>query len=114
MTSETENPFVPSLFVAASVVSANRPDRAIVNAGYKAFATDSGIPKPARGAPAGTTYRFMGDEHGAVDFSGEPPELGGTIEFLTSHCDPTVNLYPAYHVVRGEEVIDVWPVSARY
>jgi len=29
------------------------------------------------------------------------------------HCDPTVNLYEAYHVVRGETLEAIWPVSAR-
>jgi D-serine deaminase-like pyridoxal phosphate-dependent protein len=108
------NPFTASLFVAASVVSANVPGRVIVNAGYKAFATDSGKPEPRRGAPENATYRFMGDEHGAVDFTGQSPALGTTIEFLTSHCDPTVNLHAAYHVVRGGEIIDVWPIRGRY
>ncbi len=108
------NPFTASLFVAASVVSANVAGRVIVNAGYKAFATDSGRPEPRRGAPAGATYRFMGDEHGAVEFTGAPPALGATIEFLTSHCDPTVNLHAAYQVVRGDEIVDVWPIRARY
>lgn len=106
--------FEPSLFVAATVVSAARRGRVIVNAGFKAFATDSGLPVPVRGAPAGATYSFMGDEHGAVDFTGEAPALGATIEFLTSHCDPTVNLYPAFHVVRGPDVVDRWPIAARY
>ena len=113
--SETENPFEPSLFVAASVVSAIRPGRAIVNAGWKAFATDSGMPVPRRGAPPGATYRYMGDEHGAVDFvNAAAPAPGAAIEFLTSHCDPTVNLYGRLHVVRGEEVVDVWSICARY
>lgn len=107
-------PFRESLFVAASVISANVPGRAIVNAGLKAFATDSGKPSPRRGAPVGATYRLMGDEHGAVDYEGQGPEVGDTIEFLTSHCDPTVNLHPAYHVVRGEEIVDIWPVRSRY
>jgi 3-hydroxy-D-aspartate aldolase len=113
--SESENPFLPSLFVAATVVSANKPGRWLVNAGWKAFATDSGKPVALRGAPPGTEFRFMGDEHGALDFAGEvAPALGSTIEFLTSHCDPTVNLYSAFHVVRGDEVIDVWPITARH
>ena len=108
------NPFEPSLFVAASVVSANRPGRAIVNAGFKAFATDSGLPQAARGAPLHSTYRYMGDEHGALDFPDAPgPEVGETIEFLTSHCDPTVNLHAQYQVVRGDRVVDVWPIVAR-
>jgi D-serine deaminase-like pyridoxal phosphate-dependent protein len=113
--SENDNPFQPSLFVAASVVSANKPGRVVVNAGLKAFATDSGKPVALRGAPPGALFRFMGDEHGALDFEKGPgPRIGSTIEFLTSHCDPTVNLYGRYHVVRGEDVIDIWPIRARY
>ncbi|MGH6875203.1 MAG: DSD1 family PLP-dependent enzyme [Aestuariivirgaceae bacterium] len=108
------NPFVPSLFVAASVVSANRPGRVIVNSGYKAFATDSGMPKPMRGVPPNSTYRFMGDEHGAIDFEGAAsPAVGTTIELLTSHCDPTVNLYASLLIARGEEIVDEWPIMAR-
>jgi len=87
----------------------------VVNAGWKAFAADSGKPVALRGGPPGAQFRFMGDEHGALDFEGEGgPALGSTIEFLTSHCDPTVNLYHAFHVVRGDEVIDIWPIRARY
>ena len=98
-----------------SVVSANKPGRAVVNAGWKAFAADSGKPQAVRGAPPGASFRFMGDEHGALDFEGDRgPALGATVEFLTSHCDPTVNLYGAFHVVRGDEVIDIWPIRARY
>ncbi|MBL8583619.1 MAG: DSD1 family PLP-dependent enzyme [Rhizobiaceae bacterium] len=113
-TSDGEAAFEPSLYVAASVTTATRPGRVIVNAGLKAFATDNGKPMPMRGAPAGAAYRFMGDEHGALDFDGATPPLGATIEFLTSHCDPTVNLHSAYHVVSGESVVDVWPVVGRY
>jgi D-serine deaminase-like pyridoxal phosphate-dependent protein len=108
------SPFRPALFVAAGVVSANHPGRVIVNAGWKAFATDSGLPVPMRGAPEGATYRYMGDEHGAVEFAeGAPPGLGAVIELLTSHCDPTVNLFARYQVVRGDRVIDQWPIAAR-
>jgi D-serine deaminase-like pyridoxal phosphate-dependent protein len=97
------------------VVSANRPGRVVVNAGWKAFATDSGKPVATRGAPAGAAFRFMGDEHGALDFEGgDAPGIGATIEFLTSHCDPTVNLYSQFHVVRGGEVVDIWPIRNRY
>jgi D-serine deaminase-like pyridoxal phosphate-dependent protein len=108
------NPFEASLFVAASVVSANVPGRAIVNAGLKAFATDSGLPAPRRGAPQGATYRFMGDEHGRVEYSGSGGlDIGDTVEFLVSHCDPTVNLYSCYTIVKGERVVDTWPICAR-
>ena len=110
----TGNPFRPSLFVAASVVSASHPGKVIVNAGYKALATNSGKPIPARQAPEESVYRFMGDEHGAVEFGNRPaPALGAVMEFLTPHCDPTVNLYSCYRVVQNDDVVDVWPISAR-
>jgi 3-hydroxy-D-aspartate aldolase len=106
--------FEPALFVAATVVSANADGFVTVDAGLKAFATDGPKPEPARGAPAGSQYAFMGDEHGALIL---PPgvrlELGSVVECLTPHCDPTVNLYDRYHVVRGETLEDVWPVDAR-
>jgi 3-hydroxy-D-aspartate aldolase len=109
------NPFSAALFVAAGVVTANRPDRVIVNAGFKALATDSGKPVPVRGVAQGATYRFMGDEHGAVAFdaSSPAPALGSTIELLTPHCDPTVNLHARYVVVKGDDVVDEWPILAR-
>jgi D-serine deaminase-like pyridoxal phosphate-dependent protein len=108
--------FAPSLFVSALVVSASRPGRSIVNAGFKALATDSGRPAPVRGAPPGASYTFMGDEHGAIDFDPGAGDLrvGDRVELLTSHCDPTVNLHGRYAVVRGEDVLDFWPIEARY
>jgi 3-hydroxy-D-aspartate aldolase len=107
------NPFEPALFVRAAVVSRVHPGRAVVNAGLKAFATDTGRPVPVRGAPEGSTYRFMGDEHGAVEFdlAVAAPPLGAGIELLTSHCDPTVNLHDRYAVVDGGEVVDSWPIA---
>jgi D-serine deaminase-like pyridoxal phosphate-dependent protein len=57
----------------------------------------------------------MGDEHGAV----LGPErttrlaLNAVVTFAVPHCDPTVNLYDSYHVVRGDTLVDIWPVSAR-
>jgi D-serine deaminase-like pyridoxal phosphate-dependent protein len=113
---EAASPFRPSLFVAASIVSANRPGLAICNAGLKALATDSGRPVPVAGAPAGATYRFMGDEHGAIEFAvdaADPPGLGDPIELLTSHCDPTVNLHDRFHAVRGDRLVEIWPIEAR-
>jgi len=108
-------PFVPSLFVQASVVSANREGFAVVNAGYKSFATEGGMPLMAVPNLAGTKYRFMGDEHGGVDYDPKSGTLGvgDLVEFLTPHCDPTINLYDRYHCVRGDTLTEIWPVDAR-
>jgi D-serine deaminase-like pyridoxal phosphate-dependent protein len=37
---------------------------------------------------------------------------GAKIEIVPSHNDTTLNLHSEYYVRRGDEVIDVWPISA--
>ena len=108
-------PFETSLMVDARVISASHPTLVTVDAGLKAFATEAGPPPILAGAPEGSHYRFMGDEHGAiVPPKGEaPPRLGERVTLGAPHCDPTVNLYDAYHVVRGDTLEAIWPVSAR-
>jgi D-serine deaminase-like pyridoxal phosphate-dependent protein len=108
-------PYEYSLFVEATVVSANTPGMATIDAGIKALSTDGGLPVIVSGAPPGATYRFMGDEHGAiVDPSGRHAwSIRDRVRLAVPHCDPTVNLYDAYHVVSGETLIDLWQVSAR-
>jgi len=109
-------PFETSLFVRANVVSVNRAQHAVINAGLKSFATDSGLPLAVRGSPAGTTYRFMGDEHGALVY-GAPTDarlaIGDGVECVVSHCDPTVNLYDFFHCVRGDQLVEIWRIDAR-
>jgi 3-hydroxy-D-aspartate aldolase len=88
---------------------------ATIDAGFKAFATDGGVPVVVAGAPAGTTYRFMGDEHGAIvdPASRHVWRLGDGVRLAVPHCDPTVNLYDSYHVFAGDTLEAIWPVTAR-
>jgi 3-hydroxy-D-aspartate aldolase len=104
-----------SLFVDARVVSCNTPGMATIDAGFKALSTDAGPPVVAWGAPARSTYHFMGDEHGAIVDPAQAKQwsIGELVRLIIPHCDPTVNLYDAYHVVRGETLVDIWPVTAR-
>lgn len=108
-------PFAPSLFVQASVVSANREGFAVVNAGYKSFATEGSMPVVVAPKLAETKYKLMGDEHGGIDYDPKSGTLkvGDLVEFLTPHCDPTINLYDRYHCVRGDTLVEIWPVDAR-
>ncbi|WP_168072646.1 DSD1 family PLP-dependent enzyme [Caulobacter sp. SSI4214] len=110
-----QSPYEPSLFVEARVVSANTPALATVDAGYKALSTDADPPKVVGGAPEGSRYFFMGDEHGAIlpPPGQTPPALGERVTLRAPHCDPTVNLYDTYHVVEGDTLVALWPVSAR-
>jgi 3-hydroxy-D-aspartate aldolase len=108
-------PFETALFVATSVVSINAAGYVTTDGGLKCFATDGPLPEVASGAPPGSRYEFFGDEHGKLVLpTGAPqPALGATIECVTPHCDPTVNLHDFYHVVRGDTLVDIWPVEAR-
>jgi len=107
-------PFATALFVQTTVISANLPGRATTDAGLKSFATDAGPPRITGGAPDGTLYLFRGDEQGGLEFSGgNALAVGATITCAVPHCDPTVNLYDHYHVVRGDTLIHIWPVDAR-
>ena len=110
------NPFETSLMVEARVISANAAPLVTIDAGFKAFSTDAGKPTILNGVAEGSTYAFMGDEHGAVILppgANARPALGDRVTLTAPHCDPTVNLYDSYHVVRGEELVAIWPVSAR-
>lgn len=107
--------FETALMVDARVISANHAMLSTVDAGFKAFATEAGSPFVVAGAAAGAIFHFMGDEHGCVvPPRGEPaPRLGEVVTFGAPHCDPTVNLYEAYHVVRGDTLENIWPIEAR-
>jgi len=111
------SPFEVSLFVQTAVVSTNATGWVTVDGGTKCFSTDSGVPLVAKGADAASRYAFFGDEHGKLippqGSQAQRPALGARVEFVTPHCDPTVNLHDAYHVVEGGTLVAIWPVDAR-
>jgi 3-hydroxy-D-aspartate aldolase len=105
--------FEPSLFVWATVMSRPAEERAIVDAGLKALAFDSG-PPTVWDEPA-ATYERASDEHGrlAIAAATNRLKLGDKVKLVPGHCDPTVNLYDWYVAVRGERVEAIWPITAR-
>jgi Putative serine dehydratase domain len=70
-------------------LSSPAQDRAIVDAGLKALAFDSG--PPACDEPA-ATYERASDEHGRLGISGATNRLniGDKVRLIPGHCDPTV------------------------
>ena len=106
-------PYETSLQIDARVVSANTPGLATIDAGFKAMATDGGPPTVLSGAPAGAPYHFMGDEHGLVVVGETKLAIGDIVTLAVPHCDPTVNLYDFFHIVRGDTLVDIWPVQGR-
>ena len=105
--------FEPSLFVWATVMSRPTEDRAIVDAGLKALAFDSGPPLVCDEPAA--TYERASDEHGrlAVSAATNRLALGDKLRLIPGHCDPTVNLYDWYFCIRGNRAEQLWPITAR-
>jgi D-serine deaminase-like pyridoxal phosphate-dependent protein len=108
-------PFATALFVQGMVLSNNHPKSATVDAGFKSFAMDGPLPLVHSGAPEGAKFQFYGDEFGKLFWRTKSKRmaLGKKVEFVTPHCDPTVNLHNVYHCVRGDRLVDIWPVDAR-
>jgi len=106
--------FEHALFVKSRVMSRGHA-HAVVDAGHKSHAIDSGLPRVH-----GRDLEFAngGDEHGILRARGDAlPALGDTVWLIPGHCDPTVNLHDHYVVVRGGlqhgSVEAIWPVDAR-
>jgi D-serine deaminase-like pyridoxal phosphate-dependent protein len=106
--------FEPSLTVLATAISQPVPQLITIDAGFKAFAHEPNAP-PQFKDRAGLTYFYGGDEHGICAYTSDARTLalGDKAELIVSHCDPTVNLYDAYHVVRDGVVRELWPITAR-
>lgn len=103
-----------SLFVAATVISANQPNWVTVDAGLKAFATDGPMPAVATAEFEDCAYFFFGDEHGMVTRpSSGAIARGDRIEFTPGHIDPTLDRYNCIHLVRGDTLVDIAPIEGR-
>ncbi|WAP68522.1 DSD1 family PLP-dependent enzyme [Jiella pelagia] len=103
--------FENALFVVASVMSLPAPGRAICDAGLKALAVDSGLPRVFD--REGVRYAGASDEHGVLAIDGGVVAINERIRLVPGHCDPTCNLHDWIVAMRGETVETLWPVTAR-
>jgi 3-hydroxy-D-aspartate aldolase len=105
--------FEHALFIWTTVMSKPTGERAVVDAGLKAFSVDSGMPVVCD-LPDATLDRAS-DEHGRIVLARASNALhvGQKIRLIPGHCDPTVNLYDWYVGVRDGRVECLWPVAAR-
>ena len=110
--------FEHALFVKSQVISRGSA-HAVVDAGHKAHAIDSGVPGVWQRALA---FSNGGDEHGILHPGpgasvADLPALGEAVWLVPGHCDPTVNLHDHYVAVRGgllHGVVEgVWRVDTR-
>ncbi|MEA2744642.1 MAG: 3-hydroxy-D-aspartate aldolase [Acetobacteraceae bacterium] len=105
--------FKHALFVLSSVMSQSQPGVAVLDAGHKAVAVDSGLPTVWQRPDI--RYTSASDEHGKLQYGSETaaPRLGEKLRLVPGHCDPTVDRFDWYVGVRNGRVECLWPVAAR-
>lgn len=104
-------PFEQALFVAGTVISVSK-GWAVADVGLKALGMDHGNPSIADASSPGGDVWFCSDEH--VTFAPHAPvAVGDRVRVVPAHVDPTMAMHEAVWVVRGDQVLDRWPVDLR-
>jgi D-serine deaminase-like pyridoxal phosphate-dependent protein len=105
--------FKQSLSLLGTVVSVQRPERCIIDAGMKVLTTDNGMPDLIK--PDGLKLERLNEEHGNVGVNTEKPhpEVGMCVEIIPSHACTTVNLHDRYYIIQDDQLVDVWEISGR-
>ena len=105
-------PFEHAMWVLGTVISRPNPTLCVLDSGHKACTEDHGNPD-VRDFP-GASVMFLSDEHATVM---TPPDstiaIGDRMQLKPSHIDPTINLHDVIYALDGDNVVDVWPVTAR-
>ena len=105
--------FRHALFVLSTVMSQSQAGIAVLDAGHKAVAVDSGLPTVWQRPDV--RYTSASDEHGKLQYGSETaaPKVGEKVRLVPGHCDPTVDKFDWYVGVRKGRVECLWPVAAR-
>ena len=106
--------------VLTTVVGRPTADRGILDAGSKSLSSDLVEAEGVTGYglvleyPDAVIYAFS-EEHAHVDFSRchQRPHIGDRVTIVPNHVCACVNLHDAFALHRGEEIIDLVPVTAR-
>lgn len=111
-------PFKPALRILTSVISANHPGMATIDAGTKAiYVTPGAEPKVIINGQFSAELKYdwsFGDEHGRLTYPKNVSILPAQrFEMCVSHCDPTINLFDEIYACRKEQVIDCFPITLR-
>lgn len=116
MRRDDPHPFQPALTVRTTVTNAAHAGFVVTDAGLKELDALHGLaPAIIRGAGRTATYSLIGDDMGRIDYY-EPKDrlrVGDVVEVMPPHCYLTLDLFSHNHVVRGDDLVDIWPVDAR-
>jgi D-serine deaminase-like pyridoxal phosphate-dependent protein len=105
-------PFRQALSILGTVVS-TQEKWAVADVGLKSLGMDHGNP-----SIAGCKVWFCSDEH--ITFATEKmesraaqPKVGSRVRVIPAHVDPTMAMHELMWLVRGDEVLDRWPIDLR-
>lgn len=110
-----------ALSIVAQVVSRQSPERAVIDAGAKAFSSDLGAHGTGgmsghgavKGRP-GITVERLSEEHGWLRVApDEQLAIGDRLDIIPNHACVATNLFNEVAVVQGGRVVDRWRVDAR-
>lgn len=105
-------PLEPSLTIMTTVIS-RKPERAIVDGGFKTFGSPLAPPVPLLdGVKA---FEFMTAEHGTLHLAGPdvPLKVGDKVSFTAGYVDAVAFLHDRLFACRDGRVTEVWEIAAR-
>ena len=112
-----------ALTVLAQVASVQRTGRAITDAGTKAMSSDTiaaagsvGLACDLSGTPLpDVTFAEANEEHGFLLGDGASRlRVGDLVRLVPNHACGTTNMWSHVYAIRGDEILDDWPISARH
>lgn len=106
-----------ALTVLTTVVSRPAPDRAVLDAGSKALASDI-CAAPGYGhirEYPDAVITTLSEEHAVVDLSGcaDKPAIGEKVRVIPNHVCVVSNLFDEVHFAENGEIVETLPVAAR-
>jgi D-threonine aldolase len=100
------HPFEQACWVVGTIIAVTG-GHAVADVGLKAMAMDHGNPSIDDG-----TVWFLSDEH--VTFAPHSSRrVGERVRVTPAHIDPTMAMHDVAWILRGDEVIDRWPIDLR-
>ena len=118
-------PFRQAVSLLGTVIS-TQEKWAVADVGLKSLGMDHGNP-----SIAGCKVWFCSDEHitfatekvestaagssaaGAITMRAAQPTVGSRVRVIPAHVDPTMAMHDHLWLVRGDEVLDRWPIDLR-
>ncbi|MEQ1701479.1 MAG: alanine racemase [Ilumatobacteraceae bacterium] len=105
-------PFQQACFVIGTVLAAS-PKFAVADVGLKAMGMDHGNPSVETLDGQGADVWFLSDEHVTFVPHAGVASIGDRVRVVPAHIDPTMAMHEIAWLVRGNEVLDRWPIDLR-